>query len=140
MQTESKEGRRERPRHRWTKQVSRGLRNYRTYLIVVAIIALLSAGYLLARSRRGPHLSQEQMVVEASRAAVRMSVRKDLRTSFSSEAETHLERLPADKFQVNGWVDLIPASVAIERHAYSCIIYQTEGGNWAADNLAIVPQ
>jgi len=140
VQLESRSGRKERPRHRWWKAVQHRLRRHPVLLSFVVGLGLLgAAGYVLARPGSAePGIS----LLEASRQAVRLSLREDLRlrANFSDAAETSINDQSGGKHLVRGWVDLISESGAVERQSYSCILYRNHDGEWLADNITVLPQ
>jgi hypothetical protein len=117
------------------------LRRYRILLIMTLTLGVLVAGGLVAaRSLR--KLPLPTRLVNASRAAVRLTLNEDLRlrTSFSDENETHIEAQPGGKYLVSGWVDLSNDAGAIMRQTYSCILYPNPEGDLIAENITILPQ
>jgi hypothetical protein len=141
LKLESRAGRTKRPKHRWWKEWRRQLRRYRVLLVMTLILGVLAAaGVVVARSFRKVPLPTR--LVNASRAAVRLTLNEDLRlrTSFSDESETHIEAQTSGKYLVSGWVDLSNDAGAIMRQTYSCILYPNSEGDLVAENITVLPQ
>jgi hypothetical protein len=101
---------------------------------------LALAGIRFVRASARNRMDVHATLLTLGRQAVRGSVRNDLRTSFSGDAETSIEQLADGRYQVNGWVDVITAQGGVERHRFSCTIYHDSGGAWAAEDVALLPE
>ena len=142
MELEKKAGRTKRPKHRWWKQWRGKLRRYSIFLTLTLVLGVLVAGGLMVARSFPRKVSLPTRLVNASRAAVRLTLNEDLRlrTSFSDEAETHIETQPDGKYLVSGWVDLSNDLGAIMRQSYSCILSPNPEGDLIAENISVLPQ
>lgn len=109
-------------------------------LVVVGACVLAAAGIRFMRSAARNRTGIHEALVTLSHQAVRGTVRGDLRTAFAGDEETSVEPLAGDRYQVSGWVDVISAEGAAQRHRYSCTIYHDPGGALAAEDVSVVPE
>ena len=101
-------------------------------LIVGILMLLKSVSPVEAYDPRGE-------VIRMAHNLVRSVIRPDLRTTFSSPAETDVETL-TDKFHVSGWVNVVAENGSSSRHNYSCYVYRNPAGEWVGDHVSVIPQ
>jgi hypothetical protein len=120
----------------------RKAQNYQMALLVALGLCLLgAAGFVLARS--APAFTADDgrgELREVTHQAVRNAIPSALQTAFSGDAETHIEALPDGKFVISGWVDLIGENGSSRRNTFTCRIYKNQSGEWALDDLSLIPQ
>ncbi|MCU1232060.1 MAG: hypothetical protein JWP63_27 [Candidatus Solibacter sp.] len=109
-------------------------------MLFLAAVGLLLAGGVVLYKTRPPAGNTDKELVSVGQGFVRGAIRGELKTTFSGDEETHIERLPDRKFLVAGWVDIMAEDGSTERRTFSCVIYKTDSDLWAGENVAVLPQ
>jgi hypothetical protein len=118
----------------WTK------RGWPVAFLVVLTVSLLLAGGVKVYRTRSNQIPSHQEFVGIGESFVQLQIPQGVRSAFSPDEETHVERQGQDEYLVQGWVDLIGSGGGSERQAFSCVVHKNEWGDWVGEQVTLIPQ
>jgi hypothetical protein len=110
------------------------------YALFLAAAGLLVAGGVVVYHSHPASVSSDKELISVGHGFVRGAIQEELKTTFSADEETRIERLPDSKFLVAGWVDIMADNGTTERRDFSCVIYKSDGDTWVGEKIAVIPQ